>query len=90
MPKPIKIDFPRFKGEEQAAWVCKANQYLNSYKTLDHEKLSMAYFHMDGKALVWFEDPEDTGLFDGWDAFAQELQVRFGSIACDNSLKATI
>ena len=50
----------------------------------------MAYFHMDGKALVWFEDPEDTGLFDGWDAFAQELQVRFGSTACDNPLKATI
>ena len=62
-PKSIKIDFPRFKGEEPAAQVYKANQYFNYYKTPDQEKLPMAYFHMDGEALVWFEDAEDTGLF---------------------------
>ena len=33
----------------------------------------MAYFHMDGEALVWFEDAEDTGLFVSWDAFIQAL-----------------
>ena len=50
----------------------------------------MAYFHMDGEALVWFEDAEDTGLFVSWDTFVQALQVRFRSIASDNPLKATI
>ena len=33
----------------------------------------MAYFHMDGEALVWFEDAEDTRLFVSWDAFIQAL-----------------
>ena len=89
-PKPIKIYFPRFKGEEHAAWVCKANRYFNYYKTLDHEKLSMAYFHMDGEALVWCKNAEDIGLYDSWGAFVQELQAKFGSSACDNPVKATI
>ena len=44
----------------------------------------MAYFHMDGEALVWFEDDEDTRLFVSWDAFVQALQVKFGTTACDN------
>ena len=89
-PKSIKVDFPRFKGEEPTAWVYKANQYFNYYKTPNHEKLPMAYFHMDGEALVWFEDAEDTRLFVSRDAFVQALQVRFGSTTCDNPLKATI
>ena len=89
-PKSIKVDFPRFNGEEHAAWVYKANQYFNHYKTPYHEKLPMAYFYMDGEALVWFEDAEDTGLFVSWGAFVQALQVRLGSIACDTPLKATI
>ena len=50
----------------------------------------MAYFRMDGEALVWFEDAENTGIFVSWDAFVQALQVRFESTACDNPLKATI
>ena len=50
----------------------------------------MTYFHMDAKALVWFEVDEDIELFASWDAFVQALQVKFGSIAYDNLLKATI
>ena len=89
-PKSIKVDFLRFKGEEPIAWVYKANQYFNYYKTLDYEKLPMAYFHMDGEALVWFEYAEDIGLFVSWDAFVQALQVKFRSTVYDNPLKATI
>ena len=31
----------------------------------------MAYFHMDGEALVWYKYVEDIGLFVSWDAFIQ-------------------
>ena len=89
-PKSIKVDFPRFKGEEHVAWVYKASQYFNYYKTPNHEKLPMAYFHMDGEALVWFEDAKDIRLFVSWDAFVQALQVRFESTTYDNLLNATI
>ena len=50
----------------------------------------MAYFHMDGEALVWFKYVEDIGLFVSWDAFVQAQQVRFRSTVYDNPLKATI
>ena len=50
----------------------------------------MTYFHMDAKALVWFEVDEDIELFASWDAFVQAQQVRFRSTVYDNPLKATI
>ena len=80
-PKSIKVDFPGLKGEEHVAWIYKANQYFNYYKIPDHEKLPMTYFHMDGEALVWFKEVEDTELFISWDALVQALQVRLGSTA---------
>jgi len=53
----------------------------------DHEKLLMAYFHMDVEALVWFQDVEDIGLNVSWDAFVQAVRVKFGSTAYDNPMK---
>ena len=39
---------------------------------------------------MWFKNAEDIRLFDSWDAYVQELHVKFGSTACDNPVKATI
>ena len=60
---PIKLDFPRFFGEEPASWVYKENQYFRYYNTPIGEKLTLASFHMDGLALIWFQESEETGGF---------------------------
>ena len=54
LSKSVKLDFPRFKGDDPASWVYKANQYFSFYQTPLNERLLMASFHMDGDALVWF------------------------------------
>ena len=87
-PKSIKLEFPKFRGEEPTAWVYKANQYFRYYKTPDPEKLLMAAFHMEGEALIWFQDGEEAGLFGNWLAFVQALQVRFGSTVYDDLMEA--
>jgi len=38
----------------------------------------MASFHMEGEALTWFQDAEESGQFPTWDAFLQALLTRFG------------
>nr|XP_023929288.1 uncharacterized protein LOC112040632 [Quercus suber] len=81
--KSIKLEFPRFRGEEPTAWVYKANQYFRYYKTPDPKKFLMDAFHMEGEALIWFQDGEEAGLFGDWSAFVQALQVRFGSTASE-------
>jgi len=43
----------------------------------------MASFHMDGKALVWFQDADEDGQFPTWEAFTQALLVRFGPVYDD-------
>lgn len=63
MLRPVKLDFPRFCGEEPASWIYKANQYFKYYRIPEQEKLMMASFHTDEEALVWFQGGEDAGVF---------------------------
>ena len=39
----------------------------------------MASFHMDGDALVWFQDSDENGVFATWEGFVEALLTRFGS-----------
>lgn len=37
----------------------------------------MASFHMEGEALIWFQDVEELGQFPTWEAFLQALLICF-------------
>lgn len=75
----MKLEFPRFFGEEPTSWIYKANQYFTYYNILDNEKLMMASFHMDAEALVWLQEGEDVGVIRNWEALVQALLIRFGT-----------
>ena len=63
---PVRLEFPKFSREDPASWVYKANQYFKYYSTPIIEKLMLASFHMEGEALIWFQDSEEVGLFVDW------------------------
>ena len=42
LARPVKLDFPRFSGDDPASWVYKANQYFGYYQTPVAKKLLMA------------------------------------------------
>ena len=48
----------------------------------------MASFHMDGDALVWFQDCEATSVFLAWESFVDALLTRFGSSAYEDPMEA--
>jgi hypothetical protein len=38
----------------------------------------MVSFHIEGEALIWFQDVEESGQFPTWDAFVHAILVCFG------------
>ena len=47
----------------------------------------MASFHLEGEALVRFQDADEASLFPTWDSFLQALLTRFGP-TYDNPMEA--
>jgi hypothetical protein len=67
--RPLRLDFLRFDGENPAGWTYKVNQFFDYYQKYLYQRICMASFHMEGDALIWFQDVDDSGQFPTWDAF---------------------
>ena len=48
----------------------------------------MALYHLDGEALIWFQEAEQARGFTSWEVFVQALQTRFGTTAYDDPMEA--
>lgn len=53
MPKGIRLEFPKFDGNNSTGWVFKSIQFFDYYQTHDHQKLTMASYHVEEETLVW-------------------------------------
>ena len=84
---PTKLEFPRFSSENPTSCVYKANQYFKYFNTPIREKLMLASFHMEGEALIWFQDSEETRVFTNWESLVQALHIRFGSTTYNDQME---
>ena len=66
----------------------KANHYFNFYQTPLNERLLTVSFHMDGDALVWFQDCEAISVFLALESFVEALLTRFGSSTYEDPMEA--
>ena len=48
----------------------------------------MASYHLDGEALIWFQNALRIGGFASWEVFVKALQTCFGVIAYDDPMEA--
>ncbi|KAF5447657.1 hypothetical protein F2P56_033191, partial [Juglans regia] len=87
-PRQVRIDFPFFHGEGPSGWLYKVNHYFTYYNTLPQHRLRLASFHMDGQALVWFQDLEESGEIREWEDFTKALLTRFGPSSYDDPMEA--
>jgi hypothetical protein len=81
--RTLRLDFPRFDGDNPSGWSYKVNQFFDYYQTPLYQRVRMASFYMEGEALVWFQDADEAGQFPTWDAFLQALLTRFGLVYDD-------
>lgn len=80
VPTPIhrlKLDVPRFDGSDPLGWIYKINQFFEYHRTPDSDKITIASFHMEGRALAWFQWMNTTEQFPSWSAFLNALRTRF-------------
>ena len=88
--KSIRLEFPRFNGDDPIGWVYKANQFFNFHNTPAQHRLFIASFHMEGKAITWYQELEETGMITSWEAFVTALNIRFGTSSYDDPMEALI
>ena len=73
----MKLDVPRFDGNDPLGWIFKINQFFDYHHTSKQDKLTIASFYMEGRALAWFQWMTSNGQFTSWLGFLQALQTRF-------------
>ncbi|XP_062176260.1 uncharacterized protein LOC133881329 [Alnus glutinosa] len=86
-PKSVRLDFPRFDGDDPETWCCRAEQFFELYNTPAEQRLSITSFHMDGRALVWFREMRASNLVTTWPEFIRSMQVRFGRGSYDDPME---
>ena len=50
-PRIMKVDFPKFSGDEAMQWIYKAERFFRIYSIPDDQKVPMALLQFEGKAL---------------------------------------
>lgn len=84
----VKLDFSHFQGDDLATWLCKVNHYFEFHQMPIPQRLLMAFYHMEGEALVWFQNAADAGLCIDWDTLSWSLLLRFGPTTYDDPMEA--
>ena len=86
--KNLKLEFPWFHGKDPTCWIYKTNQFFSYHSIPKHQKVIMASYHLDGEALLWFQDAKQAGGFASLEVFLRASQTCFGTSAYDNPMEA--
>jgi hypothetical protein len=86
-PKSLQLDFPRFDSKDPYGWCYKATQFFEYYAMADQQKFNLATFHMEGKALIWFQELPSTNKLDSWIEFLKAIRIRFGKGSYDDRME---
>jgi hypothetical protein len=86
--RSVRVEFPTFDGNDPSWCIYKANKFFHVHRTSYSQKLLLASIHMEGKALVWFQDMELSGSLHNWHALTQALLERFGPSGYDDPMEA--
>jgi hypothetical protein len=69
-------------------WIQKAQQFFNYGNTANAQTVPISAFHMQGKALTWYNWLMDSGHTGGWEEFVVALKVQFSPSAYDDPIGA--
>ena len=84
----LKLEFPRFQGEDPTCLIYITNQFFSYHNSPKHQKVILSSYHLNVKSLIWFQDAEQVGGFANWDVFVKALQTSFGAITYDDPMEA--
>lgn len=77
-PKLVKLDFRRYNvGEDPTSWLCRAEQFFQFQETPEADQVSLASFHLEGGAQLWYQLLKQDTSHLIWDDFRKEPLSRF-------------
>ena len=76
-PPKMKLDVPRFDGFDPSGWVFKITQFFEYHSTPESNRLTIAFFYMEGPALVWFQWMMRNHQLTTWASFLQAIKACF-------------
>lgn len=74
----VKLDFPRFDGQDALQWIFKVEQLFEYYATPDDQRITIAAIHFDKEVLPWFQMARRMTPFGSWRYLTRELELEFG------------
>lgn len=86
--RAVFLDFSKFDGHDPMGWDYCATQFFANHQINPHHRVLLASFHMEGKALIWFQDLEASDSITSWEGFIQAFQTSFGPTAYEDPMEA--
>ncbi|KAG8644032.1 hypothetical protein MANES_11G082735v8 [Manihot esculenta] len=87
VPKFTKLDFPRYDGlEDPLGWLARCQHFFRHQQTPEEEKVSLASYHLEGIAQLWYMQLLDDIPDPNWDEFTHQCNLRFGPPIRNNKL----
>lgn len=74
----MKLDLPRFYGEDPYGWLAMAERFLEYHEVEEPKKVMVAAMHLGGDAVLWMRWYEARYPRDSWATFSEMLLQRFG------------
>ncbi|KAF7811917.1 Ty3/gypsy retrotransposon protein [Senna tora] len=74
----LKIEIPRFNGEDAEGWVFSIQEFFEIYATPLEQRLKLASVHLDGPARDWYMWVKLNKTVSTYSEFLTGLLVRFG------------
>jgi hypothetical protein len=88
---PLKMDFPRFSGEEPIIWLDRVAQYFQLQQTPEEQKVTLAAFYLKGEANQWWQWLKKIYILNDkpfvWMNFEQDLLARLDLQIMKTSMK---
>ena len=79
--KALRLEFPTFNLRS------RAEQFFEFFEIQEAQKLRITAFHMEGKALSWFQALRSTYNLSCWNYFLVAIQVRYGKGSYDDPME---
>ena len=84
----MKLDVPQFDDIEPQGWIFKINQFFEYHGTPEQDRLTVASFYMEGRALAWYQWMNANGHVTSWSSFLQAMHAHFAPTPYDDPTSA--
>ncbi|KAF2297357.1 hypothetical protein GH714_021883 [Hevea brasiliensis] len=87
VPKFTKLDFPRYDGKDDPlGWLNRCKHFFQHQQTPEEEMVSLASYHLEGIAQLWYMQLLDDIPNPSWAEFSHQCNLRFGPPIRSNKL----